>query len=211
MGGFTSTAPVSPDGCAAFRPSFTNPTPFPGKPTVTPRALSARYCSGSRNAPRFFPKARTEFTGTPIRSTLRRIDRKEALEKLGLQPGIPTLLVMGGSQGASGINQAMIKSMPSLQELPLQVIHLSGSRDERLLADNYRRENIPALCRGVSSSDGRSLQRGRFRDRACRRGQPCRAGRFCACPRSSSLIPTRRTIIRRATPRFSSGRTPRSF
>jgi UDP-N-acetylglucosamine--N-acetylmuramyl-(pentapeptide) pyrophosphoryl-undecaprenol N-acetylglucosamine transferase len=24
------------------------------------------------------------------------------------------------------------------------VIHLSGSRDERLLADNYRRENIPA-------------------------------------------------------------------
>ena len=76
---------------------------------------------------------------TPIRSTLRRIDRKEALEKLGLYPGIPTLLVMGGSQGASGINQALIKAMPSLQNIPLQVIHLSGSRDERLLEDNYRR------------------------------------------------------------------------
>jgi UDP-N-acetylglucosamine--N-acetylmuramyl-(pentapeptide) pyrophosphoryl-undecaprenol N-acetylglucosamine transferase len=51
---------------------------------------------------------------------------------------------MGGSQGASGINQALIKAMPSLQNIPLQVIHLSGSRDERLLEDNYRRENIPA-------------------------------------------------------------------
>jgi UDP-N-acetylglucosamine--N-acetylmuramyl-(pentapeptide) pyrophosphoryl-undecaprenol N-acetylglucosamine transferase len=68
----------------------------------------------------------------------------EAREKLGLRPGIPTLLVMGGSQGASGINQALIKAMPSLQGGGLQVIHLAGSRDERLLADNYRRENIPA-------------------------------------------------------------------
>ena len=42
-----------------------------------------------------------------------------------------TLLVMGGSQGASGINQAMIKSLPFLRNTPLQVIHLSGTRDER--------------------------------------------------------------------------------
>jgi UDP-N-acetylglucosamine--N-acetylmuramyl-(pentapeptide) pyrophosphoryl-undecaprenol N-acetylglucosamine transferase len=51
---------------------------------------------------------------------------------------------MGGSQGASGINHALIKSLPFLQGLRLQVIHLSGARDERLVSDNYRRENIPA-------------------------------------------------------------------
>jgi UDP-N-acetylglucosamine--N-acetylmuramyl-(pentapeptide) pyrophosphoryl-undecaprenol N-acetylglucosamine transferase len=51
---------------------------------------------------------------------------------------------MGGSQGASGINQALIKSLPFLQGVPLQVIHLSGVRDERLVADNYRRESVPA-------------------------------------------------------------------
>jgi UDP-N-acetylglucosamine--N-acetylmuramyl-(pentapeptide) pyrophosphoryl-undecaprenol N-acetylglucosamine transferase len=55
------------------------------------------------------------------------------------------MLVMGGSQGASGINQAMIKAIPLLRELPLQVIHLSGTRDERLVADNYQRENLPAF------------------------------------------------------------------
>ena len=44
---------------------------------------------------------------------------RKRVEKLGLYPGdLRTLLVMGGSQGASGINQAMIKSLPSLQRYP---------------------------------------------------------------------------------------------
>jgi UDP-N-acetylglucosamine--N-acetylmuramyl-(pentapeptide) pyrophosphoryl-undecaprenol N-acetylglucosamine transferase len=67
-----------------------------------------------------------------------------ARQKLGLREDVPTLLVMGGSQGASGINQAMIKALPFLRSVPLQVIHLSGTRDERLVADNYRRENVSA-------------------------------------------------------------------
>ncbi|HEY0369049.1 MAG TPA: glycosyltransferase, partial [Chthoniobacterales bacterium] len=73
-----------------------------------------------------------------------RIDRNEARRRLGLREDLPTLLVMGGSQGAAGINQAMIKSLPALQGVAFQVIHLTGARDERLVADNYQRENIPA-------------------------------------------------------------------
>ena len=67
-----------------------------------------------------------------------------ARQKLGLREDLATLLVMGGSQGASGINQAMIKALPFLRNVPLQVIHLSGARDERLVADNYHREGVPA-------------------------------------------------------------------
>jgi UDP-N-acetylglucosamine--N-acetylmuramyl-(pentapeptide) pyrophosphoryl-undecaprenol N-acetylglucosamine transferase len=54
-----------------------------------------------------------------------------------------TLLVMGGSQGASGINQALFKCAPMLKDKPLQIIHLTGERDDRLAAANYQRENIP--------------------------------------------------------------------
>ena len=90
------------------------------------------------------PRTHTEVTGTPVRTELVRLDRKVARQKLGLHEDLPTLLVMGGSQGASGINQALIKSLPLLQGVPFQVIHLSGARDERLVADNYRRENVHA-------------------------------------------------------------------
>jgi UDP-N-acetylglucosamine--N-acetylmuramyl-(pentapeptide) pyrophosphoryl-undecaprenol N-acetylglucosamine transferase len=99
---------------------------------------------GFRECAQFFPKARTEITGTPIRADLRKIEPSEARRRLGLREDLPTLLVMGGSQGASGINQSIIKSLPSLQGEPFQVIHLAGARDERLAADNYQRENIPA-------------------------------------------------------------------
>jgi UDP-N-acetylglucosamine--N-acetylmuramyl-(pentapeptide) pyrophosphoryl-undecaprenol N-acetylglucosamine transferase len=99
---------------------------------------------GFKECAPFFPKTRTEVTGTPVRTELVRLDRADSRRKLGLREDLPTLLVMGGSQGASGINQALIKALPFLQGVPLQVIHLSGTRDERLVSDNYRRENVPA-------------------------------------------------------------------
>src|SRR5204862_6732524 len=99
---------------------------------------------GFKECAPFFPKTNTEITGTPVRTELVRLNRREARQKLGLQKDLMTVLVMGGSQGASGINQAMIKALPFLRGVSVQVIHLSGARDERLLADNYRRENLSA-------------------------------------------------------------------
>ena len=144
MGGFTSTAPVLAGRLRRIPTFIHESNAFPGKANRYTARFVRAVLLGFKECAAFFPKARTEFTGTPIRSTLQVIDRAEAREKLGLRPGIPTLLVMGGSQGASGINQALIKAMPSLQGGELQVIHLAGTRDERLIADNYRRENIPA-------------------------------------------------------------------
>ncbi|MGH8093626.1 MAG: undecaprenyldiphospho-muramoylpentapeptide beta-N-acetylglucosaminyltransferase [Chthoniobacterales bacterium] len=144
MGGFTSTAPVLAGRMRGVPTFIHESNAVPGKANRHTARFVRAVLLGFKECAEFFPKAKTEFTGTPIRSSLARIDRRQALEKLGLEPSIPTLLVMGGSQGASGINQALIKAMPSLQGLSLQVIHLSGSRDARLLEDNYRRENIPA-------------------------------------------------------------------
>ena len=144
MGGFTSTAPVL---AGRFRgiPTFIHESnAIPGRANRwTARAVNAVMLGFKECAP-FFPKTQTEITGTPVRTELVRLDRADSRRKLGLQDDVPTLLVMGGSQGASGINQALIKALPFLQGVSFQVIHLSGTRDERLVADNYRRENVPA-------------------------------------------------------------------
>ena len=144
MGGFTSTAPVLAGRIRGIATFIHESNAVPGKANrLTARMVQAVMLGFKECAP-FFPKAHTEVTGTPVRTELVRMDRKLARRKLGLQEDVPTLLVMGGSQGASGINQALIKSLPFLHGVPLQVIHLSGARDERLLADNYRRESVPA-------------------------------------------------------------------
>jgi UDP-N-acetylglucosamine--N-acetylmuramyl-(pentapeptide) pyrophosphoryl-undecaprenol N-acetylglucosamine transferase len=144
MGGFTSTAPVLAGRMRGIATFIHESNAYPGKANRHTARFVRAVLLGFSECAAFFPKVRTEFTGTPIRATLRRIDRAQARESLGLRADRPTLLVMGGSQGASGINQAIIKALPALHGLTIQVIHLSGSRDERLLADNYRRENVAA-------------------------------------------------------------------
>jgi len=144
MGGFTSTAPVLAGRFRGIATFIHESNAVPGKANRwTARVVNAVMLGFKECAP-FFPKTRTEVTGTPVRTELVRVDRADSRRKLGLQEDLPTLLVMGGSQGASGINQSLIKALPFLQGVPLQVIHLSGARDERLVADNYRRENVPA-------------------------------------------------------------------
>src|SRR5437660_8827524 len=144
MGGFTSTAPVLAGRFRGIATFIHESNAVPGKANRwTARGVNAVMLGFQECAP-FFPKTRTEVTGTPVRTERVRLDRADSRRKLGLREDLPTLLVMGGSQGASGINQALIKVLPFLQGVPLQVIHLSGARDERLVGDNYRRENVLA-------------------------------------------------------------------
>ena len=118
MGGFTSTAPVLAGRMRGIPTFIHESNAIPGKANrLTARMVRAVMLGFKECAP-FFPKAHTEITGTPIRTELKRLDRQVARQKLGLREDLPTLLVMGGSQGASGINQAMIKSLPFLQGVP---------------------------------------------------------------------------------------------
>jgi len=144
MGGFTSTAPVLAGKMRGIPTFIHESNAIPGKANRFTARMVRAVLLGCKECAPFFPKVRTEGKGTPIRKELQRLDRKVARQRLGLREDLLTILVMGGSQGASGINQAMIRSLPALQGIPIQIIHLSGGRDERLVADNYQREGIPA-------------------------------------------------------------------
>ncbi len=144
MGGFTSTAPIMAGRMRRIPTFIHESNAIPGKANRLTARMVRAVLLGFKDCAPFFPAARTEVTGTPIRAELRRMDRGAARRKLRLREDLLTLLVMGGSQGATGINQSIIRALPALQGQPFQVIHLSGARDERLAADNYQRENIPA-------------------------------------------------------------------
>src|SRR5437867_4165322 len=143
MGGFTSTAPVLAGRMRGAATFLHESNAIPGKANRWTARFVRAVMLGFKEAASSFPKVRTEITGTPIRTELKRLDRHVVRQKLGLRVDLSTLLVMGGSQGASGVNQAIIKSLPLLRDVPVQIIHLTGARDERLVADQYRKENIP--------------------------------------------------------------------
>ena len=68
-------------------------------------------------------------TGLPVRSAMEPLAKAEARVALGLAEDQPVLLLMGGSQGAESINQAVVAALPRLAKaVPgLQFIHLTGS------------------------------------------------------------------------------------
>jgi UDP-N-acetylglucosamine--N-acetylmuramyl-(pentapeptide) pyrophosphoryl-undecaprenol N-acetylglucosamine transferase len=70
-------------------------------------------------------------TGTPVRASLRRaLSPEDGRRELGLATQLTTIVVMGGSQGARSINEAL-KAMLSAVPLPenWQVLIVSGERD----------------------------------------------------------------------------------
>jgi UDP-N-acetylglucosamine--N-acetylmuramyl-(pentapeptide) pyrophosphoryl-undecaprenol N-acetylglucosamine transferase len=79
---------------------------------------------------RFF-RRKARITGAPVRASLtNRLAPAAARAALGLDPGRTTVVVMGGSQGARSINDAVVQWVTG-QALPSgwQVLHVSGERD----------------------------------------------------------------------------------
>jgi UDP-N-acetylglucosamine--N-acetylmuramyl-(pentapeptide) pyrophosphoryl-undecaprenol N-acetylglucosamine transferase len=79
---------------------------------------------------RFF-RRKASLTGAPVRASLaNRLTPGAAREALGLDPERTTVVVMGGSQGARSINDAVVQWVTGRALPPRwQVLHVSGERD----------------------------------------------------------------------------------
>jgi len=144
MGGFTSTAPVLAARLHGL-PAFVHESnAIPGRANRLAAKFATKVLLGFEEAEARFQGAACVMTGTPVRKNLGQpMDQKAARRAFHLDPDKKTLLVMGGSQGAAGINQLLFKTAPLLAKADLQIIHLTGDRDDRLAAANYQREEIP--------------------------------------------------------------------
>ena len=102
---------------------------FPG---ITVRVLSraaAQVHLAFEGAARWTGGGERLVVGNPTRGGWARVDRGDARGRFGLQPDRPTLVVVGGSQGARGINLALADALPALMEAGLQVLWQAGRLD----------------------------------------------------------------------------------
>lgn len=93
---------------------------------------------------RFFPSHKTIKTGLPVRKSLLeglKISREKALNILGLED-LPTLLVMGGSQGAHFLNKV---AKEVFSETGWQGIHITGEKEYETIKDFYKEKGLKVL------------------------------------------------------------------
>jgi UDP-N-acetylglucosamine--N-acetylmuramyl-(pentapeptide) pyrophosphoryl-undecaprenol N-acetylglucosamine transferase len=104
----------------------------------------------------FFPVAGERFrgrrvtvVGMPVRPQFQPMDAESCRVTLGLDGHAPTLLVMGGSQGAAAINDLMSQAIPLLAERfpQVQYLHLTGPKDEERMRKIYEMHKRRAVVR----------------------------------------------------------------
>jgi UDP-N-acetylglucosamine--N-acetylmuramyl-(pentapeptide) pyrophosphoryl-undecaprenol N-acetylglucosamine transferase len=106
------------------------------------------------------PPGLAEVSGMPVRPQfLNTLTPAQARLSLGLKPDAPLLLIMGGSQGASKVNDLALGAVDALrQAVPdLQFMHLTGARDAEKIRAGYRERHVPALVHGFFDYMGSAL------------------------------------------------------
>lgn len=97
----------------------------PGRVNAWAGKFAQKIAISYADAGQFFPSGRTALTGNPIREEVLRPSGKDAFKELGLDPNVPVLLVLGGSNGARTINSQFETLAVKLVE-KYQIIHQTG-------------------------------------------------------------------------------------
>ncbi len=101
---------------------------FAGKTNKILGKKAEKICVASKNMERFFDKEKIVFTGNPVRDRIINIKRnqQEALKIFNLDSEKKTVFIVGGSQGARSINEALLAHLDEMVNEDLQLIWQTG-------------------------------------------------------------------------------------
>lgn len=152
MGGFTSFAPLFAGKKEKCRTLIHESNAIPGKANK----LNARYsdivlCGLEACKPHFPKHPDVRVVGTPIRGSMREKNNDDPHAFFKLDKDKRTLLIMGGSQGARGINRAVGMALEQFEKMNIQVLHIAGTTDYEEVRDVYAKhpllkQHVAAFC-----------------------------------------------------------------
>jgi len=96
---------------------------------ILSRLVDQVHISFAQSSKFFRKKDRLRLSGNPLRHRVGQVDRERAAGVFSLDPGLKTVLVMGGSQGAHSINMALAQDLERSDIADVQVIWQTGPRD----------------------------------------------------------------------------------
>jgi len=143
-GGFASFPPV----IAAYIlkiPIITHESDIvPGLANKIIARFSSKIFISFSAAEKYFSKNKVVLTGNPVRSDITEGNRENAFKFFKLSSDLPTVLILGGSQGARKINEMILEILPELLK-KCQVIHQCGTKNYeeiKIAIDNPKLKNL---------------------------------------------------------------------
>lgn len=142
--------------------------------------------SFAETAERIGPKA--VLTGNPIRSTLPAAPRRDGSPLVRRARSGLRLLILGGSQGASGLNTMVESALPILAraEVGIRITHQTGKREVTKLREAYAAHGIPATVTPFITEIGEAYAEA---DLVCARAGATTLAELAYCGLPSILVP----------------------
>lgn len=121
---------------------------YPGRLNVWTAKFAQEIAISWPETIEYLPKDKTALTGQPIRKEILKGDPNGAHEFFKLDPALPVILVLGGSQGAETINNIIVDILPELLSR-YQVIHQTGINNIESVLSRAKllMENNPNMSR----------------------------------------------------------------
>lgn len=89
-----------------------------------------------------WPVQKVHFTGNPVRPALLKAAAREGSNHFKPPANLPTVLIMGGSSGAEGINRQVLKLLPRLTA-KYHIIHQTGKKDFDAMQRSVAKLKLP--------------------------------------------------------------------
>ena len=146
MGGFTSAPPVLAGRALGAMTFLHESNTIPGRANRwLSHFVNECFVGFAEAAPRLWHPQVLK-TGTPVRSQFEPGEPEGCRMMLNLNPDAPVLGIVGGSQGATGVNQLVLDALPELKrQVPgIQFAHLTGPNDADSVRATYETAGVRA-------------------------------------------------------------------
>lgn len=146
VGGYASSATLNAAYDLGIPCLIQEQNSFAGLTNKTLAKKAQKICVAYEGMERFFPKERIMLTGNPVRQNLLNPDltRQEAAQTFGLDPNVPTILLVGGSLGARTLNNSVLACLDKIAAAPIQFIWQTGGYYKEAIARALEEKGKPA-------------------------------------------------------------------
>ena len=127
VGGFASGPTLKAANWLGIPTVIQEQNSYPGKTNRNVGKKAKAICVAYDHMEQWFPAEKTHMTGNPLRANIAvKGSRDEAAEYFHVDPAKPVVLLVGGSQGALGINKGISAQLNAFKDNDIQLIWQTG-------------------------------------------------------------------------------------
>ena len=134
VGGFASGPTMKTASSLGIPIVIQEQNSFPGVTNKLVAKKAEKICVAYNDMDRWFPKDKIVLTGNPLRNNIKPLDdqKEECRKFFDLNPDKKTILLVGGSQGALGINKGISAKLDTFKNNDYQMIWQTGTQNNGL-------------------------------------------------------------------------------